>query len=368
MVVQIGYVISGHGFGHATRAIAVMQALSRCTEVHFTILTSAPAWLFNSSLPSAPLVHPMTTDVGLVQRSALSEDLPATRAALEQIHPFSEHLLDHAATLLKGCDLVLCDIAPLGIAAAKRAGIPSVLVENFTWDWIYLGYLAQCPALSGQIDYLRDLFARADYHIQTEPVCNPRPCDLVVKPVARGLHAPGHIRQRFYCNPEQRLVLLTMGGIQGRQRPSIDLLSLSRKRETIFVLTGLSRENEFSGNLRFLAQDGPCYFPDLVAASDLVVGKSGYSTVAEAYQGQTGYGYVKRPHFRESPVLEAFLDRHLLSWEIEESDLADGTWLDQLDRLPASKTMVDRPENGADQIACFLLQLLDGQHGKFRSS
>jgi len=358
VVVQIGYVISGHGFGHATRAIAVMQALSRRIEVHFTILTSVPSWLFTSSLSAPHALHPMTTDVGLVQQSALREDLFATLAALNRLYPLDEHVLDQAAGLLQGCALVLCDIAPLGIAAARRAGISSVLVENFTWDWIYRGYLGQCSALSEPIDYLQDLFARADYHIQTEPVCNPRSCDLVVKPVARGLQAPERIRQRFFCRQEQKLVLLTMGGIEGQQKQPIDLHALMRRSDTVFLLTGLSREDEFTANLRFLGRDASWYFPDLVAACDLVVGKSGYSTVAEAYQGQTAYGYVKRPNFRESQVLEAFLDRHLLSWEIEESDLANGTWLDQLNRLQAKDLTVPRPDNGAEEIAEFLLHLL----------
>jgi len=367
VVVQIGYVISGHGFGHATRAIAVMQALSRCLAVRFTILTSAPSWLFTASLTAPHLLHPLTTDVGLVQQSALSEDLSATLVALNRFYPLDEAMVAQAAGLLQGCALVLCDIAPLGIEAAKRAGIPSVLVENFTWDWIYQGYLQQCPALSSQIDYLRELFTRADYHIQTEPVCGSHPCDLVVKPVARGLRAPERIRQRFFCSHQQKLVLLTMGGIQGRQKHSIDVSALVRRTEAVFILTGLSREDEFTANLRFLAQDGPWYFPDLVAACDLVVGKSGYSTVAEAYQGQTAYGYVKRPQFRESGVLETFLDRHLLSWEVAEDDLRDGTWLDGLDRLPTKNDRAHQPENGATQIAVFLLSLLgNNQHAGLR--
>ena len=156
---------------------------------------------------------------------------------------------------------MLCDIAPLGIAAAKRAGIPSVLVENFTWDWIYRGYLGQCSALSGQIDYLRDLFSQADYHIQSEPICSPQPCDLVVRPVARSLNAPERIRQRFFCTPEQKLVLVTMGGLQGKQRQPIALPPLVRRPDAVFVLTGLSREDEFTGNLRFLGLDAPWYFP-----------------------------------------------------------------------------------------------------------
>ncbi|MDD2464555.1 MAG: hypothetical protein PHI97_11215 [Desulfobulbus sp.] len=357
---HIGYVISGHGFGHATRAIAVMQALSRQIEVRFTLLTSAPAWLFASSLTAPYVIHPMCTDIGLIQQSALSEDLGATLAALDALYPLGDDLVVEAASLLGGCALVICDIAPLGIAAAKRAGIVSVLVENFTWDWIYQGYLEQCPELAAQISYLRGLFQQADHHIQTTPICTPQACDLVVEPVARSLHAPERIRQRFFCAPEQLLILLTMGGVQTRQKQGIDLASLLRRKDAVFVLTGWSREDEFSGNLRFLAQDGPWYFPDLVAAADLVVGKSGYSTVAEAFQGQTAYGYVKRPNFRESTVLEAFLDRHLLSWEINECDLEDGTWLEQLCRLPGAGRLAAIPMNGADQIADYLVQVLSG--------
>ncbi|MGD9950230.1 MAG: hypothetical protein AB7U29_17395 [Desulfobulbus sp.] len=362
MPVNIGYVISGHGFGHATRSIAVMQALSRSIEVRFTILTSVPAWLFASSLAAPHSVHAMTTDVGLIQHSALTEDLPATLTALEQLYPLADVLVERASGLLHGCALVLCDIAPLGIVAAKRAGIPSVLVENFTWDWIYQGYLEQCPGLMHHINALRDLFELADYRVQTKPICNPQPCDLVVEPLSRSLHAPEKIRQRFFCSPEQPLVVLTMGGIQGKQKPTIALPSLVQRLDTVFVLTGLSREDEFTTNLRFLAQDGPWYFLDLVAAADLVVGKSGYSTVAEAFQGQTAYGYVKRANFREASVLDAFLDRYLLSWEIKEEDLASGAWLEQLCRLPTAGKLVAKPNNGADQIADFLIQKLHGEH------
>ncbi len=36
--------------------------------------------------------------------------------------------------------LVVADIPPLACAAADRAGVPSVVLGNFTWDWIYAAY------------------------------------------------------------------------------------------------------------------------------------------------------------------------------------------------------------------------------------
>ena len=37
-------------------------------------------------------------------------------------------------------DLVVADIPPLGLAAARRAGVPGIGVSNFTWDWIFSAY------------------------------------------------------------------------------------------------------------------------------------------------------------------------------------------------------------------------------------
>ncbi len=360
-MLRLGYCISGHGFGHATRAIAVMQALSLRLPVHFTILTTAPGWLFADALAGAYTLHTLETDIGLIQQDALREDLPATLEALHRFYPLRQAAIDQAADLLQHCVLVLCDIAPLGIAAAQQLGVPSVLVENFTWDWIYQGYVEQCPALQPLIEYLEPLFAQASHHIQTTPVCHPQRGAIEVAPVARPLRRPEMMRQRLFCAPHQHLVLLTMGGLGGlglqtEQRAAV--APLLRQRNTVFVLAGCSPENEFSENLRFLAQDGPWYHPDLVAAADLVVGKTGYSTVAEAYQANTAFTTLPRPGFREASLLEAFIDKHLLSWKTELDALVSGAWLDQLARLPETKPKWPLPVNGADQIADFLLSLL----------
>ena len=54
----------------------------------------------------------------------------------------------------------MCDISPLGLMVAERAGLPSVLVENFTWDWLYAPLVAQDPAFGPIVDWMRARFAR----------------------------------------------------------------------------------------------------------------------------------------------------------------------------------------------------------------
>lgn len=356
---EIGCCVSGHGFGHATRAIAVMQALSERTAARFIIVTSAPAWLFAESLAAPHTVHALETDVGMVQQSPLVEDLPATLASLDRFFPLSRERIRQTAELFADCRLVLCDIAPLGIAAARVAGIPSVLIENFTWDWIYAGYAEQRTQFQPHIDTLAALFAQADYRIQTRPVCCPAPCDLTVDPVARRLRHPETIRWRLGCEPGQPLILLTMGGLAGGEGAAGPAIApLLQRKDMVFVVIGGSREDRFVDNLRLLAPASSWHHPDLVAAADLVVGKVGYSTAAEAYHGETAYGYVERPGFRESATLEAFLDSRLLSWKIEGSRLHSGEWLASMPLLPVAKPPPGRRENGADQAADWVAALL----------
>lgn len=354
--VRIGACISGHGFGHATRTIAVLQALGRRLNIEVVLVTTAPAELFAESLTMPYRIHSHAVDVGLVQQNALAEDIPATLESLAAFQRQAKEKVYRIASLLAGCRLVLCDVAPLGIAAAHQAGVPSLLMENFTWDWIYTAYTDQWPALQPHIDTHAMLFERANYRIQTQPVCRLVDCDCRVEPVARPLRQPERLRQRLYLEPGQHLVVLTMGGL-GHDR--LPLPKLLQRPDIAFVLPGWSRENEFTGNLRFLGREEPWYHPDLLAAADLVVGKLGYSTVAEAYQAGTPYAYVPRLHFAESAVLAAFVDTHLPSWRIEPEAWESGGWLTELPSLPWQRSNVPHgTAKGADQAADWLAGLL----------
>jgi len=146
---HIAYFVSAHGFGHATRAAAVMAAVHALDPaICFEVFTAAPEFLFRASLTGPFVYHHGLTDIGLVQRSALVEDPPATLARLDDFLPFDEFLLRSWADWLGRleCELVICDIAPLGLAVAELAGLPSVLIERSAGDWIYdsFGLDTQC--------------------------------------------------------------------------------------------------------------------------------------------------------------------------------------------------------------------------------
>lgn len=356
--VRMGCCITAHGFGHAARAVAVMEALAQRMDVEFVVVGGIPPWFFAGSGIRLAALHPLQTDVGLVQVSALQEEMTATLAALDRFYPLDPELVEHVAFLFAGCRLVLSDIAPLGLAAAARAGAVSVLVENFTWDWIYEGYLEQWPGLAPHVRYLRQLYRQADLHLQAEPVCRRTDCDLRVAPVSRAWRQPRQrIRQLLGVSGEQRLVLVTMGGVGSKP---LDPAPMLARPDLVFVLPGSPVERLTKReNLRLLPFDSGLHHPDLIAAADLVVGKLGYSTLAEVYAAGVPFAYLCRPDFPESAHLAAFVDRAMAGGEIAVCRWRDTTWVDELDTMLLRPAVAGRRENGARQAAGFLARFLE---------
>ena len=73
------FYISGHGFGHASRDIEVLNALGRLApDVSVAVRTSAPKWLFDLTLTRPVDFHARECDTGVVQIDSLSLDEAAT--------------------------------------------------------------------------------------------------------------------------------------------------------------------------------------------------------------------------------------------------------------------------------------------------
>ncbi len=338
-----------------------MNALwERSPGVSFEIFTTVPEWFFTESLSAPFCRHETMTDVGLVQSGPLWADLPETLRHLKEFLPFDPVCIKRIARKIQAlkCALVLCDISPLGIAAARYAGVPSVLVENFTWDWVYGEYVSEHPAFNPYIAEFASLFSCADFHIQASPVCLKKAVDLITEPVSRKPRSdPQSVRKRLQIPEDAPVVLITMGGIP-KDYGFID--QLSRKKEIFFVVPGTVENRPMSENVILLPHHSAFFHPDLVHASDAVVGKVGYSTLAEVYHAGVPYGYVKRTRFQESLILGRYIEENMHGFAIDAASFESGKWLLRIHELLNLPTTPRRNENGADQSAEFLLDLLEG--------
>ncbi len=358
--ISIAYFISPHGFGHAARACAIMAAVQGVNPaVHFEVFTKVPHWFFERSIDGSFSYHDLLTDVGLAQKDSLTEDLSETIRQLEMMKRYiadkKQHLADKINQL--GCRMLICDIAPMGLMVAQKAGIPGVLVENFTWDWIYEGYVPHESQFQSFVNCLQEIFASATYHIQTEPICLLVDADLTTMPVSRKPRVSAQeIRRKLGLPDQTRMVLITMGGVHLEYT---FLTQLERIPNVYFVVPGSSQQWEQRGNLILLPSRSEFYHPDLVNACDVIIGKVGYSTLAESYWAGIPFGYVARSKFRESEPLMAYIDAQMSSRHITVVQFLTGDWLSSLPSLLAMPRLRRDGPNGADQVAEFVIELLN---------
>lgn len=352
--------ISPHGFGHAARASAIIAACSaRRPGLRHHVFTTVPPGFFRDSLPGVSVgLHRLDCDVGMVQKNPFEEDIGETIRALGRLPlkagPNLDAVVNEVAAT--GCRLVVSDISPLGLLVADRLECPGILVENFTWDWIYRAY--DDPRLDALGAEMEGIFSTATVRIQTEPVCRVVDGSRVVPPVSRRPRSSrAELRDKLGIPADHRLLLLSLSGGESTIVPR----SLrAMPKTTLVVPAGSLEPGSGRGIVRVPTFGGP-YHPDLVAASDLVVGKLGYSTVAEIYQAGNAFAFLRRPRFPESPILEAFVRDNIPSAALPTNWLFNPTVPAVLEGLLSRSRLAALRENGAGQAADSILNLLQDQ-------
>jgi len=352
---RLRYYISGHGLGHASRSCQVLAALHTLDPgIALEVVSDAPRWFLNDQLPPGTPISARRLDVGVCQADSLAMDLPETlrRArALQQRSP--ELTAAEAASLRQGkVDLVVTDVAAIPCAAAAAAGCPAVILSNFTWDWIYRGFLDELPAFAGIAAWQRKLYAQASsvlrlpFHGPMDMTAQPIDLPLVTRLASLDRATA---RQRLGLTGGQRLGLISFGGFGLKEAT---LQPLETLRDWVFLA-----EPPLAGqasNLRAIPTD--LGYPDLVQAADAVITKPGYGIVAECIAQRTAVLFTPRGNFREQALLVDGLKRYSRALEIDNQALRRGDWGPRLDALlsrpePASRLATDGARVAAGHLA-----------------
>ncbi len=349
----IGCFISPHGYGHATRICAILEALNTSVDFEAHLYSTVDKSIFSQGRFCYQL-HKQLTDIGFFQKDAFHLDIAKTCDALKRFIPFDEKVIDSLAERCAGHSFVLCDISALGIAVAARAGIASVLLENFTWDWLYAPYTPKNTQLQFYSNYLKKIYKNADYHIQTEPVCLPGQADLVCAPIFRTVREQVElVRKNLECSG-LKTVLITLGGIGFKPQ---FMQELQHNPNYEFIITGQDKHVRIGNNVLLLDRSTIHYHPDLINLADLTVFKCGYSTLAECYQVGKPSLCIRREGFAESKVLESFIQQNMRTVLISQQDFTSGRWLELLDNIDTTSPEPAK-QNGAEAVATFLTSLL----------
>ncbi|KDR78951.1 hypothetical protein GALMADRAFT_244628 [Galerina marginata CBS 339.88] len=139
----LAYYCSGHGYGHATRVSAFARYLLSGKEEGarpiIYIVSSAPKHVFSDSIACGARYRYAEIDPVIVQPLAYRVDRRKSVEVLKKFLDKKDELLDREKNWLLQIKAhsVLSDAAFLGCLAAKAAGLPSVLITNFSFDSVY---------------------------------------------------------------------------------------------------------------------------------------------------------------------------------------------------------------------------------------
>ena len=300
-------------------------------------------------------------DTGVVQIDSLRLDEQATIArAVEFYRTLDDRARTEAAMLARHtARLVISDAPPLACAAAAEAGIPSVVVTNFTWDWIYAGYAPERVGAPELVPTIQEAYRRADAAWRL-PMHGPfEPFDTIIDVpfIARHARHPRDVVRRTLHLPLDRpLVLSSYGGygVTGFDPSALDCLE-----HYGVILTHRDADDRIDDAPAGIDQvsesqlyDSGLRYEDLVAAPDIVATKPGYGIIAECIANHTDVLYTSRGHFVEYDVLVAEMPRFLRCTFIDHDALFSGRWRASLDAITTSPPAPERPPtNGAEVIA-----------------
>ena len=349
---SIAYYISSHGYGHGVRSCNIIRAINeRHPRLDLHVISKLPAsFLSNQIRSTRSPIRARSFDVGMVQLDSIRVDVDATLEKIGQIYSRRKELLDQELAFLaeEKIDLVIVDIPGIPIEAAALAGVPSVAIGNFGWDWIYSDFLQRDLRWEPIVEMFREQYAKTGLLLRL-PFCEgmaafPRIEDIPL------VATPGNTRREEIaaltgCDPEKRWVLLSFTTLNWTE----DALARVEGIQEYEFLTVLplqwQRRNIHSVNREQVP------FSDVIASADLVISKPGFGILSDCIVNEKPLVYADRTDFLEYPILEEAIRRYLKNAHIPAEKLYGGELRESLDLIwerPAPEMKLQR---GGDRVA-----------------
>lgn len=333
---KFAYFITDHGFGHLMRELPVMRELIRRGHKVTVVTGVQQAEVTDEYLDHKAEIIVENTDAGLVViPGSLIIDIDATVAKIREHINKWESLIEKSAD----ADAYVIDICPWAVMAAKRKGIRSFLMTNFTWVEQYEPFV---PA--ELVDRYREAYRQADKVIffdlaneasrkflgeGFEVGFSARPFDPVKVKEIRDAH-------------DKPVVVITCGASNSGFDFDIDV---SRLPYSFIVTRALKLIGD---NVEYL-DPKTNNTQDYVAAADYCIAKAGWSTVSEFVTAGVRTALLERDDTPEDTMTINQLKARKLAISIKVDELKDiGKVIEKMDSFEWSDKIY---ENDYSKIA-----------------
>lgn len=326
---NICFYTSDYGYGHAARDIAVIRRLQKGYNTKVFVKTEGPYWLIKQSLPNVTAIK-ARNDIDLAYKeNSVILDRACTEKRLDRWVSSWDDYIHREKEFCRNndIDLILSDIVPQSFIVADELGLPGIGISNFTWHYIFSAIFGKTEATTS----LEKAYAYGDmalvlpFNESMNLFKRTMPISLVSREATADRSA-----LRGKCGISERELLIYIG--LGRSlEPSLLKGLKDLDLPGIKFLLSSNIDLPLKGSIKIPAEETETQ--NYISMCDLVVSKTGYSTVSEAVRARVPMLLFKREGFKEDCLIADEVKRLGIGDGISEQSFLDGEWVDLLDGL-----------------------------------
>jgi len=355
--------ISPHGLGHFSQIIPVIDFLYHLKrDCLITVRTVTDQNEISRKITLSVDYEQAADDFGMKMLNALDVDLDSSLASYNNFHnDWDIKVADLASNLIENnVNLVVADIPYLSLAAAAKAGIPSIALCSLNWADVLEFFV---PKEEGKeiLEIMRAAYNSAEYFLQPTPsmkmngLGNLRGIGPVCKP---GQYCRGEIEKIFSVKEDVWLVLVGMGGmpydIDYSQWPQFIL------SKPVYYIAPASSNTECDWIMSVERWNNS--YSDLVASVDLVVTKPGYGMFVESAVAGVPVLYVERKNWPDVESLTDWLVMVAHCMEISLDVFQAGSFADEMTLLLEQGRYMPIEPTGNQEAALIIQKILLKQY------
>lgn len=351
--------ISGHGYGHLAQVAPVLNRLKQLLpHLEIIVKTVVPQESLQARIDSRFRYIPEACDFGMVMASALDVVAEESMQAYIEFHADWDAKIALEARKIAEISpgLILSDVAYLPLAAAARAGSPSVAMCSLNWADILRHYCENMTGVKEILQQIEQAYLQSQAFLRLSPAMPMQWLTnrMTIGPVAQpGKNRRAEINQKLGLNSDVKLVLVSMGGVAMRlpigNWPGLPGVVWLVQADW---LEGVARQDMLA--LESLAMG----FPDIFASCDLMLTKPGYGTFVEAACNGVPVLYVERDGWPEQPCLIEWLNGCGCSLKLDAVQAKTGNFQKELQYLLSQPKPESIMPTGVDQAVSYLAQFL----------
>ena len=317
----IALYISSHGFGHMTRCLGIMENILKTSNYNLYIVCNKKqndfVRIYLTKYKNRIIYKDLVTDIGLINKE---NSLEVDKISLEQkLYDFTlswENVVNEEYDFLKNLNIkcIVSDISPIGTLVGNKLKLHVVLITNFTWveQYEYIGIEQSI------INKYRQAYSYVTKFIKYD-LCLP-----IGSVNCKDINEVGFTCRNINLDKVEKIkqqygksIMITCG-----KSANLNTINIKNFKGTILTTSGIEITCEDECNVVNLPID-TLDTQNYIAASDMVITKAGWGTIAEGIIGHTNLVLIERPSAKEDSFNIEELKKRNLAISINEEDLLD---------------------------------------------